>query len=43
MSETVFKQVNYDLNSLIKYIELGEIGLPISNAFVWKTLKYGLI
>ena len=28
MSDTVFKQVNYDLNSLIKYIELGEIGLP---------------
>ena len=42
MSETVFKQVNYDLNSLIKYIELGEIGLPdIQRPFVWKTPKCG--
>ncbi|MDR9756291.1 MAG: DUF262 domain-containing protein [Thermoanaerobacterales bacterium] len=40
MSETVFKQVNYDLNSLIKYIELGEIGLPdIQRPFVWKNAK----
>jgi uncharacterized protein with ParB-like and HNH nuclease domain len=35
MSETVFKQVNYDLNALVKYIELGEIGLPdIQRPFV---------
>jgi uncharacterized protein with ParB-like and HNH nuclease domain len=40
MSETVFKQVNYDLNALIKYIELGEIGLPdIQRPFVWKNAK----
>ncbi len=40
MSDTVFKQVNYDLNSLIKYIELGEIGLPdIQRPFVWKNAK----
>ncbi|GBE58377.1 divergent AAA domain protein [bacterium BMS3Abin01] len=40
MSETVFKQVNYDLASLIKYIELGEIGLPdIQRPFVWKNAK----
>jgi len=40
MSEIVFKQVNYDLNSLIKYIELGEIGLPdIQRPFVWKNAK----
>jgi hypothetical protein len=40
MSETVFKQVNYDLNSLIKYIELGDIGLPdIQRPFVWKNAK----
>lgn len=40
MSETVFKQVNYDLNSLIKYIELGEIGLPdIQRPFIWKNAK----
>lgn len=40
MSETVLKQVNYDLNSLVKYIELGEIGLPdIQSLFVWKNAK----
>lgn len=40
MSETVFKQVNYDLNSLVQYIELGEIGLPdIQRPFVWKNAK----
>src|SRR3989338_2231703 len=40
MSETVFKQVNYDLNSLATYIELGEIGLPdIQRPFVWKNAK----
>lgn len=40
MSETVFKQVNYDLNALVKYIELGEIGLPdIQRPFVWKNAK----
>ena len=40
MIETVFKQVNYDLNSLVKYIELGEIGLPdIQRPFVWKNAK----
>ena len=40
MSDTVFKQVNYDLNSLVKDIELGEIGLPdIQRPFVWKNAK----
>lgn len=40
MSETVFKQVNYDLDSLIKFIELGEIGLPdIQRPFIWKNAK----
>jgi len=40
MSETVFKQVNYDLNSLVKFIEIGEIGLPdIQRPFVWKNAK----
>ena len=40
MSQTVFKQVNYDLNALVKYIELGEIGLPdIQRPFVWKNVK----
>ncbi len=40
MSETVFKKVDYDLSSLVKYIELGEIGLPgIQRPFVWKNSK----
>lgn len=40
MSDTVFKKVDYDLGSLVKYIELGEIGLPdIQLPFVWKTAK----
>ena len=34
MSETVFTKVDYDLGSLVKYIGLGEIGLPgYSEAF----------
>ncbi len=28
MSDPQFKQVNYDLDSLVKFIELGQIGLP---------------
>lgn len=40
MSETVFKQVNYDLNALVKFVELGQIGLPdIQRPFVWKNAK----
>lgn len=40
MSETVFKQVNYTLSSLVTFIELGEIGLPdIQRPFVWKNAK----
>ncbi|HPX61070.1 MAG TPA: DUF262 domain-containing protein [Deltaproteobacteria bacterium] len=40
MSETVFKQVNYDLNSLVKFVELGQIGLPdIQRPFVWRNSK----
>ena len=40
MSETVFKEVRYDLSSLVKFIELGEIGLPdIQRPFVWKNAK----
>lgn len=35
MSETVFKEVRYDLGSLVKFIELGEIGLPdIQHPFI---------
>ena len=40
MTETLFKEVRYDLNALIKFIELGEIGLPdIQRPFVWKNTK----
>ena len=40
MSDTVFTKVDYDLGSLVKYIELGEIGLPdIQRPFVWKNSK----
>ena len=40
MTETLFKEVRYDLGSLIKFIELGEIGLPdIQRPFVWKNTK----
>ena len=40
MSGTVFTKVDYDLDSLIKYIELGDIGLPdIQRPFVWKNAK----
>ena len=40
MSDTVFAKVDYDLNSLVKFIELGEIGLPdIQRPFVWSNPK----
>lgn len=40
MSETVFTKVDYDLNALVKYISLGDIGLPdIQRPFVWKNAK----
>ena len=40
MSETVFTKVDYDLGALVKYIGLGEIGLPdIQRPFVWPNAK----
>ena len=40
MTATLFKQVNYDLDSLTKFIELGQIGLPdIQRPFVWANKK----
>ncbi|MEI6308967.1 MAG: DUF262 domain-containing protein [bacterium] len=40
MSETVFIKVDYDLDSLVKKISLGEIGLPdIQRPFVWNNAK----
>ena len=40
MSETLFKEVRFDLGALVKFVELGEIGLPdIQRPFVWKNVK----
>lgn len=40
MSKTVFTKVDYDLGTLVKYITLGEIGLPdIQRPFIWKNTK----
>ncbi|NLD73263.1 MAG: DUF262 domain-containing protein, partial [Chloroflexi bacterium] len=40
VSEAVITQVNYDLRSLVEFIERGEIGLPdIQRPFVWKNVK----
>jgi hypothetical protein len=40
VTATLFKQVNYDLDSLAKFIELGQIGLPdIQRPFVWPNKK----
>jgi uncharacterized protein with ParB-like and HNH nuclease domain len=40
MSDTLFKQVNYDLGSLMNYIEIGDVGLPdIQRPFVWRNTK----
>lgn len=40
MTDTVFTKVDYDLNSLVKYISMGDIGLPdIQRPFVWKNIK----
>jgi len=40
MSETVFTKVDYDLDTLINYIGVGDIGLPhIQRPFVWKNAK----
>lgn len=40
MSEPLFKQVNFSLNSLIEFIDIGQIGLPdIQRPFVWQNAK----
>lgn len=40
MSDTLFRQVNYTLSSLVEFIELGDVGLPdIQRPFVWKNRK----
>lgn len=38
--KTCFKKVDYDLASLLQYIEIGDIGLPdIQRPFVWSNAK----
>jgi len=40
VADTYFKEVHLDLNSLTKFIEIGDIGLPdIQRPFVWKNAK----
>jgi uncharacterized protein with ParB-like and HNH nuclease domain len=40
MADRLFKEVRYDLGTLVNYIEMGEIGLPdIQRPFVWKDTK----
>jgi hypothetical protein len=40
MSETLFKQVNYTVGSLVEFIHLGQIGLPdLQRPFVWPNTK----
>ena len=40
MTNTLFKQVNYTVSSLVNFIDLGQIGLPeIQRPFVWKNAK----
>ena len=40
MPETIFKQVNYNVNTLVQSIAMGQIGLPdIQRPFVWKNAK----
>jgi uncharacterized protein with ParB-like and HNH nuclease domain len=40
MTETLFQEVRYDVGTLIKSIELGEVALPdIQRPFVWKNVK----
>ena len=38
--KTCFKRVDYDLSSLLHFIDVGDIGLPdIQRPFVWKNAK----
>lgn len=40
MADTLFKEVNYSLESLVGNLDMGEIGLPdIQRPFVWKPVK----
>jgi hypothetical protein len=38
--KTCFKRVDYDLSSLLHYLDIGDIGLPdIQRPFVWSNAK----
>jgi len=40
MAETIYTKVDYDLGSLMNFIQLGEIALPdIQRPFVWSNAK----
>lgn len=40
MADTLFKKVDYTLNNLLSYIEVGDVGLPdLQRPFVWKNSK----
>ncbi len=40
MSETLFTEVRYELEALVKFIELGELALPdLQRPFVWSNAK----
>ncbi|MFA5696409.1 MAG: DUF262 domain-containing protein, partial [Bacilli bacterium] len=40
MGDRLFKKVDYDLGTLVSFIDLGQIGLPdIQRPFVWKDAK----
>lgn len=40
MADRLFKEVRYDLGTLVNYIDMGEIGLPdIQRPFVWSDAK----
>ena len=40
MSETLFREVRYDLESLVKFIALGELALPdLQRPFVWSNVE----
>jgi len=38
--KTCFKKVDYDLTSLLNYIDIGDIGLPdIQRPFIWANTR----
>ncbi|MCD5408576.1 DUF262 domain-containing protein [Candidatus Bipolaricaulota bacterium] len=40
MSETIFKKVDYTVQNLLSYVEVGDLGLPeLQRPFVWSNIK----